>query len=154
MEAVMKGTKELGGFEAIAYFVGLFARMWQFTAMKKNDKMLDNTATHFAEMAEGLLAETDDETRKEKAKILLDLLKERTGDKGNLSLYYYEQGGEIIGVLSWKGSNIPGRIVTVSFRGDKATLEFCTGTGKYSTFLELPDAGCEMEVAKEWLVSL
>lgn len=151
----MKGTKELGTIEAVAYFVSLFAKMWQFTAVKKNDKILESTATHFAEMAKGLIAETDDETRKEKAKILLDLLKERTGDKGNISLYYYEQQrDELVGVLSWKGFIKPGRAVTVSFKGDKATIEFCTGTGKYSTFLGLPDAGCGTEVPKEQLASL
>lgn len=142
----MKGTKELEGFEAIAYFVGLFVKMWQFTAAKKNDKMLGNTATHFAEMVDSLLAETDEDVRREKIKILLDLAKERVGDsRWDVSLYYYEQGNELVGVLSWKGSNnTPGRIVTVSFKGDKATIEFCTGTGRYSTFLELPDAQCKL----------
>ncbi len=136
----MKRFKKMETVEAVAYFTFLMVRIMR-TATEATKK-------HFLEMAQSLSEETDQEVKVEKIKILLDILKEKNMmGNGNFSVYYYELGdGSLSGAMSWKGwyHKAPKREVTVSFKGDEAILEFCTGTGKYSTFLELPDEQCQM----------
>lgn len=163
----MKGMKKMETASAVAYFVTLMVKTMMVAAeeakrclLKKLEDptkimMIPTEATkkHFLEMAESLSEETDNEVKIEKIKILIDILKEKNMmGRGNFSVYYYEpKNGGLSGVISWKGWYLkaPAREVTISFTGDEATLEFYTGTGRYSTFLELPDAQCGMAVSRE-----
>lgn len=129
----MEGNLSMSTAKAVAYYADLADKTW--LAKPESTRQL---ALY---MADGLEDETDAEMRVEKAKILLDFLKEETESQKGFRIEYQDLGDIVVGELEWRGFHNLNRFVKIAFTGNEATLEFCTGTGRYSNFLELPERG-------------